>query len=311
MKHILLTMFALLLLGSCQQPSFQEDERAIRAVMAQQEADWDAGDVRAFMNGYADSVCFIGSKGMTCGREAVTANYVRNYPDKAAMGDLTFSDLEILPAPLRLHVVAGRTGSGKSLILQSLAGLGAQVLDLEAMANHRGSVLGLMPEAVQPSQRRFESLLWETLRKFDPLRPVFVESESRRVGQCHLPDALIARMRAADCTLIEMSLEHRAALLLREYRHFTENPGALFERLERLVPLHGRRTVDAWQALASEQRWAEFVIALLEAHYDPAYDRSMARNYTAIGKAPRIELADDSEAALGEAARQLMTGGAA
>lgn len=221
------------------------------------------------------------------------------------------ADLEILPAPLRLHVVAGRTGSGKSLILQSLTGLGAQVLDLEAMANHRGSVLGLMPEAVQPSQRRFESLLWETLRKFDPLRPVVVESESRRVGQCHLPDALIARMRAADCTLIEMSVEHRAALLLREYRHFTENPGALFERLERLAPLHGRRTVDAWQALASEQRWAEFVIALLEAHYDPAYDRSMARNYAAIARAPRIELADDSEVALREAARQLMTGGAA
>jgi len=98
MKPILLITLPLFLLGSCQQPNFQEDEKAIRAVMDQQEADWDAGDVRAFMNGYADSVCFIGSNGMTCGREAVTANYVKNYPDKAAMGDLTFSDLEILPA---------------------------------------------------------------------------------------------------------------------------------------------------------------------------------------------------------------------
>jgi len=98
MKPILLTILPLFFFGSCQQPSFQADEQAIRAVMERQEADWDAGDVRAFMNGYTDSVCFIGSKGMTCGREAVTANYLRNYPDKAAMGDLSFTDLEILPA---------------------------------------------------------------------------------------------------------------------------------------------------------------------------------------------------------------------
>lgn len=71
---------------------------AILQVMADQEKAWDAGDVRAFMEGYADSVCFIGSRGMTCGREAVTANYVKNYPDKAAMGDLAFTQLEVLPA---------------------------------------------------------------------------------------------------------------------------------------------------------------------------------------------------------------------
>jgi tRNA 2-selenouridine synthase len=211
------------------------------------------------------------------------------------------------PVRLALHVVAGRTGSGKSLILDHLAALGAQVLDLEALANHRGSVLGLMPDAAQPSQKRFESLLWDVLRRFDPERPVFVESESRRIGQCHLPDALIAAMRAAPCTLIEMPVDLRANLLLSEYRHFTEDLPALFHRLERLVPLHGHNTVESWQNLALQSRWLEFVTALLAAHYDPAYDRSMARNYAGMPKAERIVPADRDAASLRDAARELLS----
>ncbi|MBL8002577.1 MAG: nuclear transport factor 2 family protein [Flavobacteriales bacterium] len=98
MKQLLPILAALVLIAACGQPSFQADEQAIRAVMADQEKAWDAGDVRAFMDGYADSVCFIGSRGRTCGREAVTANYLKTYPDKAAMGDLSFTQLEVLPA---------------------------------------------------------------------------------------------------------------------------------------------------------------------------------------------------------------------
>jgi tRNA 2-selenouridine synthase len=211
------------------------------------------------------------------------------------------------PMALPLHVVAGRTGSGKSLILDRLNALGAQVLDLESLANHRGSVLGLMPHAVQPTQKRFESLLWDALRRFDPSRPVFVESESRRVGQCHLPDPLIAAMRAAPCTLIDLPAEQRAALLLDEYRHFTEDVPALFDRLARLVPLHGKRTVDAWQALASAGQWQQFVTVLLSAHYDPAYDRSMARNYSGIDRAERLELAGKDDDALRAAAESLLS----
>jgi len=218
------------------------------------------------------------------------------------------ADLAVLPEALRLRVVAGRTGSGKSLILQRLARLGAQVLDLEALANHRGSVLGLMPDTVQPSQKRFESLLWDAMRRFDPARPVFVESESRRVGQCHLPDALIARMRAAECVRVEMPVAQRAALLLREYRHFVEDRSALFERLERLVQLHGRRTVDGWRALAESGRWQEFVTALLEAHYDPAYDRSMTQNYKGMASAQPLTLASGDDDALDACARALARG---
>jgi tRNA 2-selenouridine synthase len=216
------------------------------------------------------------------------------------------TDMETLPRKLRFHVIAGRTGSGKSLILQRLQAAGAQVLDLEAIASHRGSVLGLMPDTTQPSQKRFETLVWDALRRADPARPVFVESESKRVGQCHVPDVLIERMRASPGTRIEMGVQARAALLLREYRHFVADRPALFDRLERLVPLHGRARIGAWRDLAIADRWTEFVVELLQAHYDPAYDRSMRNNYQAIAEQSTLVVEDDGEAALDRAASQLI-----
>jgi tRNA 2-selenouridine synthase len=214
-------------------------------------------------------------------------------------------ELDSLPGRLRFHVLAGRTGSGKSLLLQRLQARGAQVLDLEAIARHRGSVLGLMPDTVQPTQKSFESAVWDALRRFDPQRPVFVESESKRVGQCHVPDALIDRMRNSPGTRIEMTPEHRAALLLREYRHFVDDRAALFERVARLVTLHGHARVEAWRSLANAGRWSEFVIELLQAHYDPAYDRSMGNNYQAIDAQATLTVPDDTEASLDAAAATL------
>lgn len=214
-------------------------------------------------------------------------------------------DIARWPAGLRLHVLAGRTGTGKSLILQQLAADGAQVLDLEAIACHRGSVLGLMPQSQQPSQKAFETLLWDAMRRFDPARPVFVESESRRVGRCHVPDALIAAMRAAPCTRVEASVPVRAALLLREYRHFTADPALLYERLERLVPLHGHRQVEAWRAMAAAGQWEAFVESMLALHYDPAYDRSMKRNYLRVDEAPAVELRAAEAGAVAEAAGRI------
>lgn len=215
------------------------------------------------------------------------------------------ADLERWPAGMRLHVLAGRTGTGKSLILQQLARAGAQVLDLEAIACHRGSVLGLLPESQQPSQKAFETGIWDALRRIDFGRPVFVESESRRVGRCHVPDALIAAMRAAPCTRIEATIPVRAALLLREYRHFTTDRALLFERLDRLGALHGHRQVDAWKEMATAGQWEAFVESMLAVHYDPAYDRSMKRNYLRIDEAAAIGLQGADETAVRDAARRI------
>lgn len=87
-----------LLLSACTASFGPPDDAAIRTVMAEQEAAWDRGDIPGFMEGYSDTVCFLSSKGSTCGREAVTTNYLRSYPDRETMGDLTFEILELLPA---------------------------------------------------------------------------------------------------------------------------------------------------------------------------------------------------------------------
>ncbi|HLT26111.1 MAG TPA: tRNA 2-selenouridine(34) synthase MnmH [Zeimonas sp.] len=205
-------------------------------------------------------------------------------------------DLARLPPRLRWHVIAGRTGSGKSLVLQQLAARGEQVLDLESLARHRGSVLGLLPDETQPSQKAFETALWDALRGFDPARIVFVESESRRVGRCHVPDAVIAAMRAAPCTQLQAPLELRARLLLEQYRHFVEDPEQLFGRLERLLPLHGHARVDEWKSMVRAQRWQAFVESLLERHYDPAYERSMRSNYAQLdsGEVLTLDCAADA-----------------
>lgn len=215
------------------------------------------------------------------------------------------ADLASRPPQFRFHVLAGRTGAGKSQLLRRLAQAGSQVLDLETLACHRGSVLGGEPSMPQPSQKAFETALWHALRGFDATCPVFVEAESRRVGQCHLPEALITAMRGARCTLIEADVTVRAQLLLRDYQHFVVDQALLFERLDRLLPLHGREQIAQWKALAAEGRWQEFVEALLVRHYDPAYDRSMQRNYAGVGQAERVLIERADDAALAAAAGQL------
>lgn len=215
-------------------------------------------------------------------------------------------DLERLPPGLRFHVIAGRTGCGKSLLLGELARQGAQVLDLEALAKHRGSVLGRLPGTTQPPQRRFESLLWEALRAFDSARPVFVESESRRIGTCHLPEALMNAIRSGNCLKVEARIDTRVELLMREYGHFIEEPESLEQHLGFLIPLHGHATISKWRSMLGARDWPALVSELLVTHYDPAYERSMARNYSGFAVAQRVELADSTPKSLELAALELL-----
>ena len=216
------------------------------------------------------------------------------------------ADLDTLPQALSFIVVAGRTGSAKSRILAAIAARGEQVLDLEGLGRHRGSVLGDLPDIEQPTQKLFETQIWTALRAADPQRPVYVESESKKVGRCHVPDALMRAMRASRVVRVEAHAALRARFLLDEYRHFVEDTGPLFAQLERLVALHGRERIDAWKALAAEGRWEAFVQALLREHYDPAYDRSMRRNYVRLDEAACVPLDGTDDAAFDAAAQRIL-----
>jgi len=218
------------------------------------------------------------------------------------------ADLAALPGRFRLRVLCGRTGSGKSQVLQDLAQLGAQVIDLEQLAQHRGSVLGELPGAPQPPQKLFESRLWALLHSLDARRPVYVEAESRKVGNVQVPAALIEAMRASHCVRIDAPMPVRVALLLEEYAHFTSAPERLRERLNALTVHYGHAILAEWSALAQSGRFPELVQALLETHYDPAYDRSIARNFAHAPAAPAHRLEAATAAAVRATAAAVLAG---
>lgn len=216
--------------------------------------------------------------------------------------------LQTLPAQFSYRVICGLTGSGKSRLLIALQQAGAQVLDLEQIACHRGSVLGDMPNAPQPAQKGFDSQLLAKLKTFDPAVPVYVESESKKIGQLRLPDALIEAMWA-DAGLredgskvsapmllrLESPVTLRVALLLEDYEHFLHAPALLRQQLERLRGMYSNQLLAHWHALCDAQRWDEFIAELLEQHYDPAYNKSIHNHYPKLDAAYCLKLESLSE----------------
>jgi len=214
-------------------------------------------------------------------------------------------ELERLPERFQFRVLCGKTGSGKSRLLTALHGQGAQVLDLEGLANHRGSVLGLVPGHPQPSQKRFETLLWDALRRLDPARAVWIESESRKVGELRVPEHLIERMRASPCVRVELSVAARVRLLMEDYDFFVKDVPAFCLRLDALRALRGNEVINEWQSAARSGHIEGVVEQLLITHYDPVYMQSMQRNYADFANATLLEPANADHATLAEAARSL------
>ena len=208
-------------------------------------------------------------------------------------------------APLQFKVISGPTGSGKTRLLYALAAEGAQVLDLEDLASHRSSVLGHIPGQPQPSQKRFDTLVWQALRSFDPARPVFVESESRKVGNLSIPESLMLAMRDSPCFELQLSLDERVALLMEDYPFFVNDPALFCHRLDALVAIRGKAVVEAWQERVQTGHIDHVVRELLTIHYDPTYAASMERNFTRNDKATACVAANRSSEALREVARQL------
>ena len=205
---------------------------------------------------------------------------------------LVVESLAELPRQFRLKVICGATGSAKSRILQAIGRLGEQVLDLEELACHKGSVLGVLPDSPQPSQKMFESHLLTALQALDPQRPVFVEAERRKIGSLQVPAALIETMRGGECLNIEASFAARVDFLLRDYDYFLAAPDRLNACLGPLRNLQSGETIARWREYACTGHWRELVSELLALHYDPLYSRSQARNYAGFA-APANFSSDD------------------
>lgn len=206
--------------------------------------------------------------------------------------------LAVLPQQFSFRVVCGPTGSGKSRLLSALAAAGHQVLDLENLAQHRGSVLGSLPDLNQPAQKWFDTVLLLALQQLDPGRPVFVEAESKKIGLITLPPTLIAAMHASPCLRVETPLATRVAGLLEDYQHYLENPESLITHLQSLQRFHDTKQLEHWSAQIRARDFASMVAELLTLHYDPSYFRATTKNYLQLQQAQQLALVNLSTATL-------------
>jgi tRNA 2-selenouridine synthase len=204
---------------------------------------------------------------------------------------------------LRLVLLDGGTGCGKTEILKSVGRRGVQVLDLENLALHRGSLFGALAGKPQPSQKWFESTLMKALAGMDPSRPVLVEAESSKIGNRTLPPALWRAMERAPRIELSAPIAMRAEYLVNRYRDVVLDRGLLERALSQLEVYPGRKQLANWRELADAGNYTELVQQVVERHYDPAYARFSARNTRPV--LGRIEIGDFSELSQAEAARRI------
>lgn len=206
--------------------------------------------------------------------------------------------LELLTPQLQLRVLCGATGSAKTRLLQALQRRGAQVLDLEGFARHKGSLLGNLPGIEQPSQKQFETQLAHQMAQFDVSKPVFVEGESAKIGRIALPLNFVQHLRAAPCVEIDATQKARLDYLLRDYAYLGDDVDALCAKLAYLKELQGREVVERWQAWARDHALEPLFAELMALHYDPHYSRSQARSFAQWTQRSRFATDDLGEAGI-------------
>ncbi len=314
--------------GAKNHPVLDNDERAQVGTINKEQSPFDAklfgaalvtkniGDMIA--THFADKpkdwspliYCWRGGK-----RSGVTTHILREIGFNAVQLDGGYKafrgrvndDLPLLSKKFRYITICGCTGTGKTVLLHALERAGAQVIDLEGIAKHRGSLLGNLPNEPQPSQKRFDTLLWAQLCALDPSKPVFVESESKKIGLVQMPEAMREAMAEGDCVWLDVPLVERVAHIRNDYAHFVANPTALVEKLEPLKPLRGAKLLDQWQAYAEAKDVDALFASLMIDHYDPLYTSAIAKNYAQLNEARHIAMNPSDPLSLDSAAREIVS----
>jgi tRNA 2-selenouridine synthase len=312
--------------GAKNHPVLDNDERAQVGTINKEQSPFEAkrlgaalitrniGDMIAthFANKPKDwsplVYCWRGGK-----RSGVTTHILREIGFNAVQLDGGYKafrsrvndELPILSKRFNYITICGCTGTGKTALLHALAREGAQTIDLEGIAKHRGSLLGDLPDEAQPSQKRFDTLLWEKLSSLDPAKPVYVESESKKIGLVQMPDAMRERMQAGECVWLDAPLAARVAHIRNDYAHFVADPLALVERLQPLKALRGAKLLDQWKAQAEAGDIDALFASLMVDHYDPLYINAISNNYPNLARGRRIDVDPTNAQSLDEAARSL------
>ena len=199
-------------------------------------------------------------------------------------------------SPLWIVLLDGQTGTAKTAILKLLmtAGL-VQVLDLEGLAHHRGSVFGGLADEAQPSQKMFESELWWRLSQMDLARPVLVEAESNLIGRCSIPERMMASMKQAQRIEVSADLDVRAKYLASAYRDLTFSSDRLERAIEKLRPFQTRAMIESWLAMAQDGEMENLAGVIAQEHYDPLYAKQRGKYAPLLLARQHLQSLDDAE----------------
>ncbi|MDA9165830.1 tRNA 2-selenouridine(34) synthase MnmH [Alphaproteobacteria bacterium] len=188
------------------------------------------------------------------------------------------SFLNKVGSKLKIILISGKTGSAKTKILQNIKLQGGQILDLENLANHKGSLLGKIPNLKQPSQKLFESKLYHQIKQLDLRRNVYIEAESSKIGNIHIPKTLWAKMIVSPRIEIKADIELRSSFLLNDYKYMCENPELIKPIIYGLKNRLSKKLINDWMELITKKLWLDLTKSFLENHYDPSYSSNTIKN---------------------------------
>ncbi len=250
------------------------------AMVARNVSEHLLGPLREMPGGWRPLVyCWRG--GQRSGSFAIILGQIGWRVDTVAGGyksyrSLVVEALEQIPVASPVVVLGGNTGSAKTDILNLLPGLGLQIIDLEALAHHRGSLFGAMPGG-QPDQKSFDTALAMTIAQLDPARPVVVEAESSKVGNLRLPVQLWKAMQSAPRIAISAPAAERARYLTRSYTDLIKDTDRLIQIINQLRPAHAAEVIEDWLGWVQSGQFEALAADLMQRHYDPRYIKHRAR----------------------------------
>ena len=186
--------------------------------------------------------------------------------------------LDNIGPKLKITLISGKTGSAKTKILKSIENEGGQILDLEGLANHKGSLLGKIPDLIQPSQKFFESLIFNKIQNLNLKDKIYIEAESSKIGNIHIPKSIWKKMINSPRIEISANVELRAKFLVSDYDYMCNDPTLINPIIKGLKNRLSKNLFDEWTNLIDRKKWFDLTKSFLENHYDPSYSSNTIKN---------------------------------
>jgi tRNA 2-selenouridine synthase len=186
--------------------------------------------------------------------------------------------LDNIGPKLKITLISGKTGSAKTKILKSIENEGGQILDLEGLANHKGSLLGKIPDLIQPSQKFFESLIFNKIQNLNLKDKIYIEAESSKIGNIHIPKSIWKKMIKSPRIEISANVELRAKFLVSDYDYMCNDPTLINPIIKGLKNRLSKKLFDEWTNLIDRKKWFDLTKSFLENHYDPSYSSNTIKN---------------------------------